>query len=234
MNFCSSPLNQNQNTSQHGEIQVAPEEIVAFVAHLVVPANTHTNLSASVGKALDDLAGKGNLRSPQVRTLDKWADIGGLLGNIKPKIVQIFTHGRAAVRPPLGQVEAKLLINENENDFVDGTAFVNMLQNYECVLVTACHSNDMIVDLDQEKASKIKNLIVCEGQLSDNEATQVAVAFYGALLYKKLTIASAARVAAEFLDQAIVKSQRSVKLHFYQNGIEIPIDKIVFEKALSK
>ena len=201
-----------------------------------MPENTPAHLRASVGKALDDLAGNGNLGSLQVRTLDNWADIGTFLGNgdgdDKPKIVQIFTPGQAAIRPPLGQVKATLLVSAT--DVVDGTALVDMLDNQECVFVTSCHANDMIVDLDREQVGKIKQLIVCDGRVSDDEAAQVAVAFYGALLYKKLTIASAARVAAEFLDQLIANSERRVKLRYYQNGVEKPIDKIVFEKTIDK
>ena len=173
---------------------------------------------------------------PQVLTVDKWEDVITVLDNAKPRqgVVQIFTHGQPGDPNPLAYVPAKLWIDRETNEFAEGEKFASVLKGYDCAFVTVCYSYNMIATMLEKDKSEIKHLIVCEGHLSDDELTQVAVAFYGALLYKKLTIASAARVAAKFLDQVIVKSQRSVKLHYYQNGIEIPIDEIKFEKALSK
>ena len=235
-----SPL--NQNTLQHGEVQVSSDEIVVLVAHKEIPG-WDVKLSAALRQRLDDLAGKGNIRLPQVLTVDKWEDVITVLGNAKPRqrVVQIFTHGQRAYPNPLGYVPAKLWIDEKTNEFADGKKFASVLKGYDCAFVTVCYSYNMIETMLEQDKSEIKHLIVCEGHLSDDELTQVAVAFYSALLCKKLTIASAFRVASEFLEQTIAPQRNAtiatendpVKLHYFQNGVKKQINEIEFEKAFS-
>ena len=242
MNFCFR-LTTTIHTArtQSGEIQISSPQIVAFVAHKAVPGWDAT-LRNSLIAWLDDLAGKGNIRVPEVRTFDDWASVGVALGNFKPKIkiAQLLTHGQRAIITPLEKIPARFEVDKAQSLFIDDKEFINLLQNYDCVLATACHSYEIIAltNRDEEDDNKIKglnikHLIVCEDRLSDDEAVRVSGAFYGALLYHKLTIASAARVASEFLDQVIGQTDRSVKLHYYHNGIKKPFDEIVFEKALS-
>ena len=194
-------------------------------------------MGGALRQRLNDLAGKGKIRLRQVRTVDTWDDVNTELGNAnpKPRAVQIFTHGqRGDPKNPLAKDPAKLWIDNKTNEFADGKKFANTLKGYDCVLVTACHSYNMLETMLDEDKQKIKHVIVCEGELKDEEALEVAVSFYGALLHDKLTIESAARVASEALDKKIANVNRHVKLHYFQNGVEKSIDEIGFETAIEK
>ena len=193
-------------------------------------------MSDALRQRLEKRAGKGSVRSPQVLTVDKWEDVDTVLDNAKPKqrVVQIFTHGQRGDPRPLAKDPAKLWIDNKTNEFADGKKFANTLEGYDCALVTACHSYNMLETMLDEDKQKIKHVIVCEGELKDEEALEVAVSFYGALLHDKLTIESAARVATEALDKKIADVNRHVKLHYFQNGVEKSIDQIGFETAIEK
>ena len=167
-----------------------------------------------------------------------------MLNNAKPRqrVVQIFTHGqRGDPKNPLTKDPAKLWIDNKTNEFADGKKLVNTLEGYDCAFVTVCYSYNMIETMLEKDKPEIKHLIVCEGHLSDDELTQVAVAFHSALLYQQLTIASAFRVASEFLEQTIAPQRNAtiatendpVKLHYFQNGVKKQINEIEFEKAFS-
>ena len=172
---------------------------------------------------------------PQVLFLEEWPDIIGTMKNKKPKIVHFVSHGLEGSDHPLAKEASLLMIG----DGVDGNMLGNLFGNSEspvvCLLVMACHSHNLLKHMPEDKLTNIDHLIVCEGELSDEESQEFSAGFYSALFHEQMSIASSIRIGVERIGMTVGKAKRSVTFHYYANGVKCDdIEQILIEKAESK
>ena len=189
---------------------------------------------AATQNAFTQLVGRGKIALPQVDFLDDWPNIIATMKNKKPKIVHFVSHGLEGSDHPLAKKAPLLMIG----DGADGNMLGNLLGKSEssvvCVFVMACYSQNLLEHMPEDKRKNIDHLVLCEGELSDEEAQQFSAGFYSALLNDKLTIASSIRQGIERISEATQKVNRSVTFHYYARGVRCAIDKIPIRKAKSR
>ena len=93
----------------------------------------------------------------------------------------------------------------------------------ECVIVLACYSNDLLLNMPDDKLKNIKHLVLCEGQLadSDKEAEEFSAGFYCALLEQHKDIRESICAGFKRVEKNV--NNRSVQFHYYANGDEIKL-----------
>ena len=142
-----------------------------------------------------------------------------LLEKKSPNLVHFVSHGEGSDHSPVAKKPASLHFEKP----VDGHMLANMLNNVDCVIVASCYSFELLRDMLstlKQLGKTIGHLLLCEDLLTDEESGELSAGLYVALLCNKATFDVAIRCAAARLDKVIQTSERSVKLHYYRNGIE--------------
>ena len=179
-------------------------------------------IKAATDDALAELGGRLKIKLPH-SFLPKWSSVTSALANGKPRVVHFVSHASAGSNSRLAQESPKLHIDDNG---VDGNMFVHALSGTECVLVMACHSQNLLAKMPLNELSKIKHLVLCEGLLSVDEAKHFTAGFYSALLHHKMSIAQSIHQGDRNIIKMMEESTRTVTLHYYLNGVEKSISEI--------
>ena len=180
-------------------------------------------IKAATDDALAELGGRLKIKLPHISFLPKWSSVTAALANGKPRVVHFVSHASDGRTSPLARESPKLHIDDNG---VDGDMFLHILSGTECVLVMACHSQNLLANMPPNERSKIKHLVLCEGLLSVDEAKHFTAGFYSALLHHKMSIAQSIHQGDRNIKGMIEQGTRTVTLYYYLNGVEKPINEI--------